>query len=150
MCHRLLIKNLAMGIHVKINHWLEEFLKQRNFRLKLCHHYLSEGTVKSGGSNGSKLGPLMFIIDEAGKLTCNRLFFSDDVKLISPRRHQSIQQAFTWSRRCDLLLSKSHRLSLGGPPELRLVLCEVSEGKVLQKYWQINGHNCEVSIHPLR
>ncbi len=53
----------------------------------------------------------------------------------------SIQQAFTWSRRWDLPLNeiKSHRLSIGGPPDLRLAISEKAGGKSLQKCEQING-----------
>ncbi len=52
----------------------------------------------------------------------------------------SIQQALSWSRRWDLPLnaSKSHPLSIGGPPNLRLALSEEAEGKPKQKYEQIN------------
>ncbi len=53
---------------------------------------------------------MMFINDLADELTCNHLLFADDVKLITPRRHQhelrsSIQQALSWSRRLDLPLN---------------------------------------------
>ncbi len=76
----------------KINRWIEEFLNNRTFRVKLGDHHLSEGTVKGGMPQGSMLGLLLFLIlinDLADELTCNHLFFTDDVKLIAPRSHQS-------------------------------------------------------------
>ncbi len=94
------------------------------------------------------LGPLLFLIfinDLADERTCNHLFFADDVKLIAPRsqKHElrsSIQQAFTWPRRWDFPLkaSKSHHLSIGGTPDLRIALSEEASGKSLQKCEQIN------------
>ncbi len=86
VCHRLLIKKMeAMGIHPKINRWVEEF------RVKLGDHHSSVCAVKSGVPQGSVLGPLFFLIfinDLADELTCNHLFFADDVKLIAPRSQQ--------------------------------------------------------------
>ncbi len=95
VCHRLLFKKMeAMGIHPKVNHWVEDFPNNRTFRVKLGDRHSTEGTVKSGEPQGSVLGPLLFLIfisDFSGELTCNYLFFADDVKLIAPRSHQSVK-----------------------------------------------------------
>ncbi len=87
---------------------------------------------------------LIFINDLADELTCNHLFFADDVKLIATRSQQhelrsSICQAFNWSRRWDLPLnaSKSHHLSIDGTPDLLITLSEEAAGKSLQKCEQI-------------
>ncbi len=98
---------VAMGINLKITRWVEEFLKNRTFRVKLGGHLSGEGIVNSGVLQGSVLGTLLFLIfinDLENELTCNHLFFSDDVKLIAPRSQQhklrsSIEQALNWSRR---------------------------------------------------
>ncbi len=63
---------------------MEEFLKKRTFRVKLGSHLSNKGIVKSGISKGSVLGTLLFPIfinDLEAELTCNNLFFADDVKL---------------------------------------------------------------------
>ncbi len=80
----------------------------------------------------SVLGPLLFLIfinDLENELTCNHLFFADDVKVIAPisQQHEmrsSTEQALNWSRRWDLPLtaSKSHHLSIGGHPFYVLVM----------------------------
>ncbi len=82
---------VAMGVHLKINRWVEAFLKNRTFRVKLGGHLSSEGIVKSSVPQGSVLGPLLFLIfinDLENELTCNHLFVADDVKLIAPRIQQ--------------------------------------------------------------
>ncbi len=59
VCHRLLIKKMEpMGIHPKINRWVEEFLNNRTFRVKLGGNHSSVGAVKSVESQGSVFGPL--------------------------------------------------------------------------------------------
>ncbi len=149
VCHRLLVKKMvAMGIHLKINRWVEEFLKNRTFRVKLGGHLSSEDIVKSSVPQGSVLGPLLFLIfinDLENELTCNHLFFADDVKLMFPRSQQdelrsSIEQTLSWPRRWDLPLnaSESHHLSIGGHPDHRLVLSEEANGEQMTKCEQIN------------
>ncbi len=149
MCYRLLIKKMeAIGIHPKITRWVEEFLYIRTFRVHLGDYHWSEVAVKSGVSQGSVLGPLLFLIfinDMADDPTCNYLFFADDVKLIAPRSQQhelrsSMQQAFAWSRRWDLPLNanESHHLSIGGTPDLRIPLSEMAKSSSLQNCEQIN------------
>ncbi len=90
MLRRSCLTNL-MGIHLKITRWGEEFLKNMTFRVQLGGHLSSEGTVKSGVPQDTVLGPLLFLIfinDLENELTCNHLFFADDVKLIAPRSQQ--------------------------------------------------------------
>ncbi len=149
------------GVHPKINRWVEEFLNNRTLRVKLGDQHSSEDTVKSGLPQGAVLGPLLFLIfinDLADELTCNHLFFAEDAKLIAPRSQQhelrsSIQKAFTFSRRWDppLNASKSHHLSIGGTPDLRIALSEEPAGKPLQKCEQINdlGITVNVVFNPL-
>ncbi len=149
-----------MGIHPKINRWVEQFLSNRTFRVKLGDRHSSEGVVKSRVLQGSVLGPLLlmiFINDVADELTCNHLFFADDAKLIAPRSQQhefgsSIRQAFNWSHRLDppLNVSKSPHLSIGGTPDLRIALDEEAAGKSLQKCEQINdlGNTVNAALTP--
>ncbi len=83
MCHRLLVKKIvAMGIHLKVARWVEEFLKNKTFRVKLGGHFSSEGILKCGVLQGSVLGHLLFLI------FCNDL------------------QSFVLRRRCKVHRSK--------------------------------------------
>ncbi len=46
VCHRLLVKKMvAVGIHLKITRWVEEFLKNSILRVQLGGHLSSEGIV---------------------------------------------------------------------------------------------------------
>ncbi len=86
---------------------------------------------------------LTFINDLENELTCNHLFFADDVKLIAPRSQQhelrsSVEHALNWSRRWDLPLNASHHLSIRGHPDDRLVLSEEADGEQITKCEQIN------------
>ncbi len=118
--HPLLVKKLAaMGIHLKVNRLVEEFLKNITFGVKLSCHFSKEGTVKSGVPHGSVLLPLLFLAfinDLADGLASNLLFFADDVKLVAPRTQQHelrspIQQACYWSRRWDLPVNASKNIT---------------------------------------
>ncbi len=86
----------------------------------------------------------------------NRLFLYLSIlrRLIASRRRQhdlrfSIQQAVSWSHRWDLPVnaSKSQLLSLGDPPDLRIVL----SGRRMQKCGQINdlGITVNAAFSPL-
>ncbi len=63
VCHRLLVKKMvALGINLKITRWVEEFLNNMTFQVKLRGHLSNEGIIKSGVPQGSVLGPLLFLI----------------------------------------------------------------------------------------
>ncbi len=105
----LIKKMAAMGIYLKINHWVGDFLKKtEQLERNWGGHLSNEGTIKVVYPRALCLVPFLFLIyinDLAGELTCNNLFFADDVKLIARRRQQrelrsSIQQTFSWFRRC--------------------------------------------------
>ncbi len=92
-----------MRVHLWITRCVDEFLKNRTFRVKLCSHLSSEGIVKNGVLQGSVVGPLLSLIFITGlkdELTCNRLLLAGNVKVIASKRQQhelrsSIQQALS-------------------------------------------------------
>ncbi len=60
-CHRLLIKKMAaMEIHLKISRGLEEFLKNRTFRVKWGFHLSSVGIKKAAWLRALCLDPFYF------------------------------------------------------------------------------------------
>ncbi len=78
----------TIGINLKINRLVEEIRKNR---VNLGDHHSSEGTVKSGVSQGFVLRHLLFLIfinELADELTCNHLYSTENVKLIAPRRQK--------------------------------------------------------------
>ncbi len=79
VCHCRLVKKIpAMGVHLKITRWMEEFLINRTSTVKLVGHLSREGIVKSGVPQGSVLALLLlliFINGLADELTCNHLFW---------------------------------------------------------------------------
>ncbi len=80
---------VAMGNHLKIIRWVEEFLKSRTFRMKLGGHLSTEGISKSGVFQDSMLVPLLCLIyinDPLGELTCNRLFFAGHMNVTASQR----------------------------------------------------------------
>ncbi len=68
---------------------MEEFLRNRTFKVKLGAHLSGEGNVKSGVPQWSVLGDLLFltlISDLADELICYHLFFADNIKLIASKK----------------------------------------------------------------
>ncbi len=67
---------VAMGNHLNKTRWVDG-------------HLSTEGMAKSGVFQDSMLVPLLFLIsinDLVDELTCNRLFFAGDIRVIASRR----------------------------------------------------------------
>jgi hypothetical protein len=83
--HRRLISKLkSYGIGGKLIRWLQDFLHDREQRVKVNGHLSDSTSIGSGIPQGSVLGPLLFIFyinDLPDNLQCNVLLFADDTKL---------------------------------------------------------------------
>ncbi|CAH2108818.1 unnamed protein product [Euphydryas editha] len=111
---RLLQKLEFIGIRGKLLKWIESFLRQRTFRVKIGDSFSDEKEILSGVPQGSVLGPVLFIIytfDLPKCLTCNVSMFADDTKifanpLISSERLQNdLSHITNWSKEWLLKLN---------------------------------------------
>ncbi len=87
--HRLLcVKLRAYGVHVEVVEWIQSFLAQRSFRVRV-HDCLSLPLPASSGvPQRAVLGLLPFLLfvnDLPDLLEGKILLFADDVKIISSR-----------------------------------------------------------------
>ena len=90
--HRRLVKKLDFyGIHGKIKHWIEEYLRGRKQRVALGGARSAWAPVLSGIPQGSVLGPTLFVIyindlPDVVESACK--LFADDTKLYRQVRNQ--------------------------------------------------------------
>nr|VZH94590.1 unnamed protein product [Spirometra erinaceieuropaei] len=81
---RLLYKLSRIGVRGKLLKWIEDFLVGRSQTVRLGGQHSAEVTVTSGVSQGSLLGPILFLIyidDCIHGLDCRIAMFADDIKL---------------------------------------------------------------------
>ena len=92
---RLLIKMANMGISDKYVNIVSDFLKNRQIRVKIRDVLSEPKEVLSGFSQGSVLGPLMFLIyvnDIPSMLMSVSKMFADDIKIIvNPNQYTDIE-----------------------------------------------------------
>jgi hypothetical protein len=112
--HRLLLVKLrAYGIADNICAWIEEFLHERTFTVKVREAVSQPAKPTSGVPQGTVLGPLLFLIyvnDLTIPLHSTCFLFADDVKIISSlsegsQLQQDLDKISVWSRKWDLPLN---------------------------------------------
>ena len=83
---KLLYKLRCIGFSNEIIDWIETYLQDRTFRVRVNNCYSTPAYVSSGVPQGSTLGPLLFIIYINDLAQCvkssSMLLFADDCKLI--------------------------------------------------------------------
>jgi len=115
---RLISKLRAYGIHPELVLWIEEFLKNRKYRVRVNSQYSEWGDVTSGIPQGSVLGPLLFVlyINDLPNFVgseSNVYLFADDAKLFrhisdisdNMKLQTSVDSVKAWSDRWMLKLN---------------------------------------------
>ena len=125
--HRALIQKLrAYGIRGSLLKWIQNFLTDRTFSVKIGGAHSSPAPVKSGVPQGSVLGPLLFLLyinDLPERLSSNLLLYADDLKIWNALDANTLQMdidtvchwATTWG--LPLNIDKCAHISFGGDSE---------------------------------
>ena len=113
---RLLLKLKAHGIGDSITDWIEQWLTDRRQRVVVDGEVSNWKSVLSGVSQGSVLGPILFLIyinDLDDSITSNVLKFADDTKLFrkvntdGDKQHlqNDLDRLVKWSEKWQMLFN---------------------------------------------
>lgn len=139
---RLLYKLEHYGVRGNLLRWIEDFLKNRCFRVRIDGELSENYPVLSGVPQGSVLGPILFVLyvsDLSKCLKSNPTFFADDTKLFNFPTTKSdilktdLKQLELWSSQWLLSLNadKCTILHIGyNNPKLEYMLNGVTLAKV--------------------
>ena len=115
----LLTKIHAYGIHGKLFKWIESFLSNRTFRIKIESSFSDEFSIHSGVPQGSVLGPLLFLLyindlPDNLPLEVSAMLYADDVKLFTENNvtidnrlllQDALDKLYRWSEQWALPIS---------------------------------------------
>lgn len=117
---RLLSKLEHFGVRGKLLKWIEAFLTNRQFRVRVGNEFSSYRETKSGVPQGSVLGPLLFLVyvaDLTFNLNCKFVIFADDIKLMAKafefnNLQASLNECSRWSEKWLIPLNINKCVSL--------------------------------------
>ncbi len=92
----LLAKLESFGLSEKFVRWIRSYLTGRTYRLHVADALSQEIRIKSGVSQGSVIGPLLFLLivnDLPSVINVITLLFADDVKVVSSRSQSDLLQS---------------------------------------------------------
>jgi len=119
----LLYKLDLLGITNRIRLWVESFLTDRTYVVKVGSEASNQTWACSGLPQGSILGPLLFLVyidDLLRSIRCPTFAFADDVKITTSAGRtalaEDVERVAQWADKWDLPLNfhKCHLLTQGG------------------------------------
>ena len=105
----LLHKVEAYGITGMLKKWINSFLSNRTFSVRVGEASSERAEITSGVPQGSVLGPLLFLLyvnDLANTLSNPVFMFADDVKITGQDLKSDIEKVIAWSEKWDLPLNQ--------------------------------------------
>ena len=127
----LLHKLQAYGVCGELLQWINSFLTDRSFCVKVGQSLFSPAPVYSGVLQGSVLGPLLFLVymnDLVDVISSRSLLYADDLKIGASDDPNALQEDIinvkNWSISWNLPINdaKCAHISLGGTSANRFII----------------------------
>ena len=94
--HNVVIQDLIdLGTHEYVVKWVANFLTDRTQRMRYCGNLSETTTLKGGVPQGTKLGPILFLVLVNGALKTSNLKhlkYVDDITIIESRPRDAISE----------------------------------------------------------
>ena len=125
--HQILMEKLEkLEVPKFLLKWIAMFLTERKQQVRIGNHHSSWLTLQGGVPQGTKLGPVLFIlmINDLHPSTCMTFKYVDDTTLLdtntdpqSPNLQTAANEALEWSRKNDMQIN---------PPKTKEILIDFS------------------------